>query len=254
LALAFLLLSGTAVAGSSIRADGGQFKVTFADGRVLTSRELVGTELEAAIAGRNVRLRIDKVESDPVAPDILLHEFSVRQPDGRWKNLCRGDSAGRSAGFPLPGKSRANGTLDTSDPSAFEIACTSGAQAKCARYGYLPWGAAPDGTPLLLAFNACVLMLRADYAGDNAPTTRDGAKIDIGDRWNIQSLDADDNKFEAGWDAAGAVCVHHPRIGENMTLEKLEAGIPRLKGRTGPACTPELAKQLGALIFNRSRR
>ncbi len=211
-------------------------------------------ELKVTIAGHDIGLRIDNVESDPVASGILLHEFSVRQPDGGWKNLCRKDSAGRSAGFPLAGKSRSNGTLDTSDPSVFELACTSGAQAKCVRYGYLPWAAASDSAPLLSAFNACVLMLRADYAGDNTPATRDGTKIDIGDRWNIQTLDAYGGRFEAGWDAAGAVCVHHPRISENMTLEKLEAGIPRLKGRTGPACTPELAKQLGALIFNRSKR
>ncbi len=252
-----MLLSGTAVAGGlvkAVRAHGAQFQVTFSDGKTLTSHELVGAELEMTIAGRDIRLRIDKVESDPAAPGILLHEFSVRQPDSGWKNLCRKDSAGRSEGFPLAGKSRGNGTLDTSDPAAFELACTSGAQAKCARYGYLPWSSAPDGSPLLQAFNACVLMLRADYAGDSAPATRDGTKIDIGDRWNIQALDAHGGRFEAGWDAAGAVCVHHPRIGENMTLEKLEAGIPRLKGRTGPACTPELARQLGALIFNRSKR
>lgn len=97
-------------------------------------------------------------------------------------------------------------------------------------------------------------MLRADYSGDNTPTTRDGTKIDIADRWNIQTLDADDDRFEAGWDAGGAVCVHHARISENMPLEALEASVPRLKGRTGGICTPEFAKQHGALILNRSKR
>ena len=256
--LAFLVCVGQALASDAVRkisADGTAFNVELADGRKLHSINLIGTELDIQISGNSVRLRIDSVERDSTAEAnaIWLHGFSVKQPGGPWKKLCRPGLDGRALGFPLAGKNRDNGALDTADQNLFELACTSGAQAKCVRYGYLPWAKAPDGLSLLPAFNACVLMLRADYAGNNAPTTRDGAKIDVADRWNIQTLDINDENFEAGWDAEGALCVHHPRISENISLEQLEASIPRLKGRTGTICTPEFARKLGALIFNRSK-
>ena len=255
---AFLVCVGQALASDAVRkisADGTAFNVELADGRTLHSINLIGTGLDIRISGNSARLRIDSVERNSTAEAnaIWLHGFSVKQPGGPWKKLCRPGLDGQALGFPLAGKTQGNGTLDTADQNQFELACTSGAQAKCVRYGYLPWAKAPDGLPLLPAFNACVLMLRADYAGNNTPTTRDGAKIDVADRWNIQTLDIDDENFEAGWDAEGALCVHHTRISENMSLEQLEANVPRLKGRTGTICTPEFARKLGALIFNRSK-
>ncbi len=60
-------------------------------------------------------------------------------------------------------------------------------------------------------------------------------------------------EFVAGWDSKGAVCVHHPRIRENISLAALEADVPRLAGRTGAICTEAYARSLGALIFNRSK-
>jgi hypothetical protein len=254
--LALLLCVEQVTASDAVRkiaANGTIFKAELNDGRKLNSIDLVGTELDIRISKKTMRLRIDSVERDSTADAIWLHGFSVKQPTGSWKKLCRPGPDGRALGFPLAGKTRDNGTLDTTDQNLFELTCTSGVQAKCVRYGYLPWATAPDGLSLLPAFNACVLMLRADYAGNNAPTTRDGAKIDVADRWNIQSLDINDENFEAGWDAGGALCVHHPRIGENISLEQLEAKTPRLKGRTGTICTPEFARKLGALIFNRSK-
>ena len=255
--LAFFLCFGKPFAGGVVRSvsvEGTAFMVELNDGRILRTNDLADTEFDIQISSKAMRLRIDSVEHDSNAADIWLHGFSVKQSNGTWKKLCKPGPDGRSLGFPLAGKSRRNGTLDTTYQNEFELACTSGVQAKCLRYGYLPWSSAPDGSPLLQAFNACVLMLRADYSGDNTPTTRDGTKIDIADRWNIQTLDADDDRFEAGWDAGGAVCVHHARISENMPLEALEASVPRLKGRTGGICTPEFAKQHGALILNRSKR
>lgn len=253
--LAFLLYVDQAHASEvrKISADGTAFIVELADGRTLHSVDLIGTELDIRISSNPVRLRIDSVERDSTAKDIWLHGISVKQPGGSWKKLCRPGPDGRALGFPLAGKTQSNGTLDIVDQNLFELACTSGAQAKCVRYGYLPWATAPDGLPFLPAFNACILMLRADYAGNNAPTTRDGAKIDVADRWNIQTLDINDENFEAGWNAEGALCVHHPRIRENISLEQIEASVPRLKGRSGTICTPEFARKLGALIFNRSR-
>src|SRR5436309_1412359 len=81
-------------------------------------------------------------------------------------------------------------------------------------------------------------MVRADYGGDGHGTTRDGMLIDIYDAWRIQTPDLREGQdFEAGWSPEGAVCVRHVRVKENVSLEELERLHPRLKGRTGTACT-----------------
>jgi hypothetical protein len=236
--------------------DGTSFVVRAPDGRVLRSPELVGAVLGIAIEGRIARVRIDAVERDPEQPrhEVWLHRFSLQQPDGSFALLCAPGPDGRTQGFPLAGKTLPNGTLDTRDPGVFELACTAGAQAKCVRYGYLPWASAPDGASLLPAHAACVQMLRGDYAGDNSPTTRDGTQVGVGDRWSLRTVEPrEGHPFEAGWDAQGAVCVHHARIRQNVELAALEAKVPRLRGRTGAICTPEFARAQGALILNWSR-
>jgi hypothetical protein len=52
----------------------------------------------------------------------------------------------------------------------------------------------------------------------------------------------------------GALCVAHPRIPENVTLEQLAERYPRLRGRVGPADCSEaaFADHPEALLFNRS--
>jgi hypothetical protein len=56
--------------------------------------------------------------------------------------------------------------------------------------------------------------------------------------------------FEAGWAANGAACV---TSGENIGLDALVAACPRLRNRVGPVCSAEVARGLGAQLFNRSR-
>ena len=53
--------------------------------------------------------------------------------------------------------------------------------------------------------------------------------------------------------AARAVCVHHVRVGDTVTLTELKTLYPGLRGRTGATCTEEFARANGALVFNRSR-
>jgi hypothetical protein len=97
-------------------------------------------------------------------------------------------------------------------------------------------------------------MMRADYGGDGAATSRDGMKIDLYDDWRIQTPDlTDGDDFEAGWSPEGAVCVRHVRVKEHTSLAELERRHPRLLGRTGPVCTEDFARAHGALLFNRSQ-
>jgi hypothetical protein len=233
-------------AAAQLSVHGTAFHLDLPGGRVLHSPELVGATLLTEIEGRPARVRIDAVEPE-AAPDepLWLHALSVQSADGAWRPFCAPDPQGRALGFPLAGRSRANGSFDASDASRFELVCTAGAQGKCVRYGYAPWARTTDGTSL-----------RADYAADGTPATRDGIPVGSTDRWGVRAMDPPraDEAFEAGWDAQGAVCVHHLRVADGRSLAELEARVPRLKGKTGAVCTPEFARAGGALIFNWSRR
>jgi len=102
---------------------------------------------------------------------------------------------------------------------------------------------------------ACIHMVRADYGGDDRPTTRDGTVIDVYDRFGIQMPEAADRMpFEAAWGLNGALCVAHPRVAENMSLDELARRYPARKGHLGPeACTEEsMRNHPDALLFNRS--
>jgi hypothetical protein len=121
------------------------------------------------------------------------------------------------------------------------------------RFGYHPWETRGDGTDLVAAYNACVRLVRADYAGNGRGTTRNGQPIDIYDVFGIENQ-ADDSsyRFEAGFTADGAVCVGHVRVPENATLSSLEAEAPRLAGKLGPICTEAYARAQGAILLVRS--
>ena len=180
------------------------------------------------------------------------HVFAVQQPDGEWKPFCAADAQGRTRGFPLAGRMQPGGTLAQGEPGTFELVCATGTAAKCVLHGYLPWRTGPDGSPLAPGHEACMRMLRADYAGDGRTSTRDGTLVGFRDRWDLHAFDepVTDAQFEAGWDAQGAVCVRRPRLSEGESLAALEARVPRLRGRTGESCTPAAAQSLGALLWN----
>jgi hypothetical protein len=219
--------------------------VSLPDERVLRSADLVGAVLEIDDAGTPRTIRIDAVERE-ADTGLWLHSLSVRGESGAFEPFCEADADGRRLAFPLEGRSKPDGRL-VADPARFELVCTSGAQGKCVRFGYAPWRS-------LDAYNACVRMVRADYCGDGEATTRDGTLIDMYDEIGVQASDPDAAlTFEAGWSPDGAVCVAHPRVAEHVTLEALEARCPRLRGRTGSACTEAAARARGALIFNRSK-
>ena len=141
-----------------------------------------------------------------------------------------------------------DGRTETTAPEVFDLVCSGGARAKCVRFGYRPW-IAEDAA----AYNACVRMVRADYCGDGAGTTRDGISIDLYDDRGIQKAEnLPAHAFEAGWTEGGAVCVAHVRVTENTSLDTLARSCPRLAGKLGATCTEDSARVLGARLFNRS--
>jgi hypothetical protein len=232
-------------AASSIAVEGTEIVVVLGDGRTLRSKDLAGAVLDVRFEGQPAKVRIVDVERDPSEPSgtVWLHTLDVRHADGGWRNLCVAGPDGRRQGFPLQGT--ANG---------LEFTCSSGAIGKCVRFGYRPWAAGPDGRSLAPQHAACVRMIRGDYGGSGEGWTKDGTQINVFDPLDIQtSDDLPGAAFEAGWSPEGAVCVHHVRVKENVTLAALEEKYPRLRGRTGAICTEDYARGLGAVLFNHSK-
>ena len=127
--------------------------------------------------------------------------------------------------------------------------CSTGARVNCVRSRYRP---GIDGEEDI--YSACTRMVRVDYCGQRESTTNTGTLIDKFDDRNIQVPDnLPDQAFEAGWTAAGAVCVAHVRVKGNTSLDRLAASCPQLAGKLGDACTTETARAAGAMLFNRSR-
>jgi hypothetical protein len=235
----------------AIAAEATQFRLTLSDGRTLRSPELTGARLVIATPAGQAKIRVVAVERDPDAKagEVWLHTLEVEQQDGSTVNLCDAGPDGRRQAFPLNTTMHDDGRTEITAPDQFELICTGGARAKCIRFGYRPWEAAEADL-----YSTCTRMVRADYCGDGAGTTKNGMSIDLYDDRRIQSAENDPAQdFEAGWTSSGAVCVRHVRVKENTSLERLAATCPRLVGKTGAMCTEGTARSLGATLFNRSR-
>jgi hypothetical protein len=232
----------------SIRVVGTELVIALDGGRELRREQLIGTILTLrGEDGQRRRVKIESVAPDPTDPsgEVLLYRLTSQDAAGAWQPACSPGPDGLQAAILQPG---AGGEL--------AIWCTSGALGKCVRYGYHPWQRLPDGTSLAPYHRACVNMARADYCGDDRPTTNEGMQIEMQDRAGVRAWPSgsSDFRFEAAWGEQGALCVARVRVPENISLAELVRRCPRLAGRTGDACTPESSYRFGTpLIFNRSR-
>lgn len=232
--------------------------ILVADDIVRDSAAMIGAEFVVPVDGQLASVRLDAVDTAPERAGVLLHHFTVAATNAAGKEVrspvCSPDRTGRNAAVPV------NGTLDaagnyTPDPKRYFLACTSGAVGKCLLWGYAPWGHAPDGTPLEPAYQSCLHMVRADYAGDNTPHTKNGTTIDTADIYGIETFDSSGDTgagqgafaFEAGWGPAGAVCVARTRWPELADYTALIAKHPNLGG----PCDRAAATKRGALLFTR---
>jgi hypothetical protein len=252
-ALLALAQAAPAWADGALQAQGYSFVLTLPDGRALASPDLVGAVLEMDDpSGRPVRARIDRVGPAEERPDIMLHDLSVQDPaTGAWSPMCDPDAQGRRAAFPVPG--RWAGGAFVKDRSAWFLTCTAGAQGKCILWGYDPWRPGARGEDLAVYYQACEHMVRADYAGDGVPHTRNGIAILIWDIAGIRPVPEGPPvaayPFEAGWGPDGAVCAAHTRQADLLSLQALLKSAPRLAAHP---CDEAEARRRGALLFNGS--
>lgn len=207
---------GEAVRVQGVAVDGTRFRVMLSDGRIMAQTDLPGTILALGDrTGARRLVRIDAVEHDPKdqSGEVVLYQLSEQEPaSGEWRNLCQPDPEGRRLGFPLAGSFTQDGRYlppsGEAERSRLLITCTGGAEGKCVRLGYKPWGSTPDGSSLAPYYQACVRLIRADYCGDGQGHTRNGTAIDIFDKIGIVA----DGKvpemtFEAAWAPAGGLCA-----------------------------------------------
>ncbi|MGO9741757.1 MAG: ADYC domain-containing protein [Roseiarcus sp.] len=242
-ALALAAVSGgPALAADSPRivVENGRFELLRGDRTKAPQSDLIGAVITLGDgAGKARRLRIDAVEPDPMdrAGEMMLYTLTEQVgANGAWENICEPDAQGRRAAFPLTGRFTAT-VVHVDQPDRVSILCTAGAEGKCVRFGYKPWGHAPDGSSLAPYYQTCLRLVRADYCGDGVGHTRDGTPIDIFDRKGIQNDEiAPGMSFEAAFAADGAVCVAHPRLPAEASLERLVELCPKLAGRVGPTC------------------
>jgi ADYC domain len=224
-------IAARAVAVRSVEVEGTAFRLTLSDGRILPQEQLPGTILVLGDgSGTQRRIRIDAAERDTKDPsgEVILYALSEQDPtSGEWRDLCLPDAEGRRLGFPLAGAFTADGRYEPAHPGVL-LTCTGGAEGKCLRFGYKPWGFGPNNVSLAPYYQACVRLVRADYCGDGVGHTRDSTPIDIFDTIGIQRDEpAPGMTFEAAWRADGAVCVRHTTLpevhGQRRSCRKMPA-------------------------------
>ncbi|EDX85919.1 hypothetical protein S7335_3622 [Synechococcus sp. PCC 7335] len=176
-------------------------------------KEVVGATLASFNEeGQAQILNIKDVQIDSRDPseEIYLYTVEYQQANGQWQNLCFPDSEGIAKAIPLSGRwDRTGAHLND---SSITFACTSGALAKCVRWGYMPWKRI-DGESLRDYHQACTRMVRADYCGDGVGHTKEGTEIDVYDRLGLQQRTRGSGMtFEAAWGADGVVQLNHLRF------------------------------------------
>jgi hypothetical protein len=254
---AALILLGAALAVSTparaadaaLSVEGTTFVLVTPDAR-LTSKDLVGAEFDMEVDGVPSTIRIDAVTPSKEQPGVLLHSFSVKDPDsGAWSPLCDADAYGREAGFPVEGAWDDKGQF-VKNPKAWFLTCTSGSQGKCILWGYNPWQEGPKGEDLVPYYETCQHTVRADYDGRGQAFTKNGTTIDVFDAIGIQKSDTGADArfaFEAGWARTGAVCADRTRWPDLLTMDDLRKKGSRFQG----GCDVERATKRGAIIFTR---
>lgn len=247
---------------TGIAVQGTAFQVQLASGKMLSPQDLIGATLSLMQPGTPAPLTVRVVSTmlDPQDRDhetLLYRLLSVDPRTGGTQELCGPNAEGEHWGFPLRGQWDAEGRHISN--AGYTLTCADGAQGKCVRFGYKPWKTLRNGTKLEPYHQACVRLVRADYCGGHG-TTRDGILIDLYDKIGIQNPEpaptASGLRFEAAWSPAGAVCVAHTRVPENVSLRQLAMQCPRLTGHLGAdACSEPIhgPSAAAALLFNRSR-
>ena len=157
-------------------------------------------------------------------------------PSGEWVYGCPAGPDGDHGAIPLAAEWDESGTR-TDVGSLFTLGCTSGALAKCYRWGYRPW--VTGYGDLATMHWTCTRLARADYCGNGTSYTYEGHLIDIWDNLSpvqIQAQAAVPGAFDAGWNTSGATCMSSASWATHGT--SITANCP---GKSFPTCNSQAA-------------
>lgn len=133
---------------------------------------------------------------------------------GTYQLACPADADGRQVAIPLKATWNEHGDRVESI-SLFTFGCTTGAIAKCYRWGYRPWVTAYGD--LVTTHWTCTRLARADYCGDGSSHTYEGTVINVWDNLAppgpimTRGATPAGMSYESGWNTSGAVCLSHAR-------------------------------------------
>ncbi|HMG21002.1 MAG TPA: ADYC domain-containing protein [Kofleriaceae bacterium] len=181
---------------------------------------------------------------------------------GNWQPACPVDSDGRRAAIPLADTFDDHGGRNSSAPQ-FTLGCTTGAVAKCYRWGYRPWVTGYGN--LMITHWTCTHVARSDYCGDGVSHTMTGTLINVWDNLGApgpiqaQGATPPGMTFEAAWGQNGAICFSHARWslgGAVVAAACPNRLMPPGPGKPGTVCD-NVAEALmqggaGSRMFNES--
>jgi hypothetical protein len=202
--------------------------------------ELGSTTLRGAgLVGAHFFAQLRDIDVTPVATAVVEYRVTAISPElskydptntgntflytleqwvadtSSWQPACPADADGRNAAIPLAATWDERGDRIVSN-TLFTLGCTTGAIAKCYRWGYRPW---VTGYGDLTAMHwTCTRLARADYCGNGVSHAHDGTLINVWDRLPAPGpiqrhglLPPVGMLFEAGWNTGGAVCLSRSR-------------------------------------------
>lgn len=192
-----------------LHVEGAELVATGRSGPVRGTALVGATVAMADEKGAPATARIAAIERDPKDPTgaTFLYSLVYRDPQtGAEVSACLPDATGAAQALPLDGRWDATGA-HVEVGATISLGCTSGALAKCVRWGYRPWETV-KGTALADYHQACTRMARADYCGTGEPWTVPGTPIDIYDHL-FDQIEAPETNWpvEAEWTPDGAYCL-----------------------------------------------
>jgi hypothetical protein len=161
----------------------------------------------------------DPIYDLPPTGGTFLYTLTQKVDTGPWPLACPVDTDGRQVAIPLADTWDENGTRNSAAPW-FTLGCTTGAIAKCYRWGYRPWVTGHGN--LMITHWTCTRLARADYCGDGVPHTMNGTQINLWDNLSppirAQGTTPAGMTFEAAWGQNGAICLSHARWNLNGSV------------------------------------